>query len=106
VDGQSEEPFDLARAEPDRVYREGTNWMWVGPDNVARIMCPRCWNGGGGYLATIRLKGSADAFYWCFECDALWPVEQFDWGHYTVALLDLGTTLDARGLRFDDFVVV
>ena len=94
--------FDLARAKPDRVYREGGNWMWLGPDAVARIMCPRCWNGGGGTLGSIRMKGSDACYYLCDECDALWPVEQFDWDNYTVGLLDRSNALEERGLRGDE----
>jgi hypothetical protein len=93
---------DLARAEPDRLYREGGNWMWVGPEGVSRIVCPRCSPGGGGTLSRIRMKGSDDLFYLCDECDALWPVEQFDWHNYTVGLVNL-SRFEARGLFPDDW---
>ena len=95
--------LELARMNPDRVYREGGNWMWLAPDGIARIMCPDCWNGGGGTLWPIRMTGSDDIFYVCDECDALWPVEQFDWDNHTAGLLDRSTALRERGLRGDDY---
>ena len=98
--------YDAARADREHVYREGGNWIWLGPDGVARIMCPRCWNGGGGTLAPIRMKGSDEVYYLCDECDALWLVEQFDWDNYTGRLRDRSTALAERGLRGDDYEVV
>jgi hypothetical protein len=98
--------LELAREKPDRVYQEGGNWMHLGPDGVARIMCPRCWNGGGGTLHPIRIKRSDDLFYLCDECEAVWPVEQFDWDNYTVGLLDRSTTLRERGLLETDYELV
>jgi hypothetical protein len=40
--------------ESNRVYREGRNWTSLGPDGVARIMCPSCWNGGGARSGRSR----------------------------------------------------
>jgi hypothetical protein len=87
--------FDLARAKPDRVYWDGGNWMWTGQGDVARIICPRCWNGGGGTLRPIRIEGADDVFYLCNECEGLWPIEQFDWDNYTVGLLQFDDDYDA-----------
>jgi hypothetical protein len=95
--------FDLARAKPDRVYRDGINWMWLGRGDVARIICPRCWNGGGGTLGPIRIKGSDDLFYLCDECDATWPAEQFDWDDYIIGMRDRESMLHERALRDDDY---
>jgi hypothetical protein len=98
--------LELARRDPDHVYREGGNWMWLGPDGAARIMCPSCWNGGGGTLWPIRMKGSEDVWYLCDECDSLWPVEQFDWDNDEVGWNNRSVALRARGLSETDYEVV
>ena len=91
---------DIARFAQgsDRVYQDGGNWMWLGSDGIGRIMCPRCWNGGGGTLSRIRMKGVDQVFYLCDECDALWPIDQFDWHNCSRAFEDLSQALEARGL--------
>jgi hypothetical protein len=95
---------ELARAKPDQVHREGGNWITTA-SGVARIMCPRCWNGGGGALGRVRLKGSDELFYLCDECDALWPVEQFEWDNYTAGFKDRSQALEARGLEPTDYEI-
>jgi hypothetical protein len=89
--------------ETDRVYLDGGNWMCRRPDGVSQIMCPRCWNGGGGVLSPIRPKGSDEVFYLCDECDATWPVDQFDWRDCTVAFEDRSQALARRGLAGGDW---
>src|SRR4051812_5644508 len=96
---------EFARAS-DRVYKEDRNWMWVGPDGVARIMCPSCWNGGGGTLWLIRMKGSDEVWYLCDECDSLWPVEQFDWDNDEVGCINRTVALRERGLLETDYEIV
>jgi hypothetical protein len=96
---------DWAKANPAKVFREGGNWMVRG-SGLPEIMCPRCWNGGGGTLDRVRLKGSDELFYLCDECDALWPVEQFEWDNYRAGLMDRSQALEARGLRGDEYELV
>jgi len=93
---------DWARENPGKVFREGGNWI-TRASGVAEIMCPCCWNGGGGTLRRVRLKGSDELFYLCDECDALWPVAQFEWDNNTAGLMDRSQALEARGLRGDDY---
>jgi hypothetical protein len=92
---------DFARQNPDKVFREGSNWI-TNASGRDLIMCPSCWNGGGGTLGRVRLKGSDELFYLCDECEELWPVEQFDWDNYTVGLMT-SQAREARGLRGDDY---
>jgi hypothetical protein len=89
--------------ENDQVLLDGANWIFVGPDGVSRIMCPGCWNGGGGTLAQIRMKGSPEIFYWCDECDSLWPVEQFDWKNAEAEASNRSVALRERGLNENDW---
>ena len=69
-------------------------------------MCPRCWNGGGGTLWQIRMKGSDDVFYVGDECDSLLPLNQFNWDNEEVGLLNLGVVLRERGLLEADYEVL
>jgi hypothetical protein len=53
-----------------------------------------------GSLGCVRLEESDELFYLCDECDALWPVEQFERDNYTAGLMDRSEAIEgARAAR-------
>ena len=95
-----------AREEPDRVYRDGQNWVWVDPDGIHRLICPCCYDGGGAHLTRFQIPGSDDVFYWCNECNASWPVTGFCWDDapYDRDSPTLDSVMAERRLTDDDLV--
>jgi hypothetical protein len=49
------------------------------------------------------MKGSPEIFYWCDECDSLWPVEQFDWKNAEAEAANRSVALRERGLNENDW---